>query len=243
MQTRKLGSSTWMLTHFKTVNMYLVSEPAGYTLIDTSMSGAAKGILNVATTLQATIRRIVLTHSHADHAGSVDALAALLPGVALHWSAREARLMAGDRSLEPGEAQVRIPGSFVAVKSAPAQLLSEGDRIGSLEAIAAPGHTPGQMAFLNHEEGTLIAADDFTAFGGLRVVSDGPWYFPFAKWPTWHAPTALASARKLAALRPARIAVGHGPALDPAAPALMSALEHAEARSSVATDAESPRLL
>jgi glyoxylase-like metal-dependent hydrolase (beta-lactamase superfamily II) len=243
MQTRKLGSSTWMLTHFKTVNMYLVSEPAGYTLIDTSMSGAAKGILNVATTLQATIRRIVLTHSHADHAGSVDALAALLPGVALHWSAREARLMAGDRSLEPGEAQVRIPGRFVAVKSAPAQLLSEGDRIGSLEAIAAPGHTPGQMAFLNHEDGTLIAADAFTAFGGLRVVSDGPWYFPFAKWPTWHAPTALASARKLAALRPARIAVGHGPALDPAAPALMSALEHAEARSSVATDAESPRLL
>ena len=218
-----------MLTHFKTVNMYLVSEPDGYTLIDTSMPGAAKSILNAATILQATIRRIVLTHAHADHAGSVDALAALLPDATLHWAAREARLMAGDRGLEPGEAQVRIPGSFVAVRSAPAQLLSVGDRIGSLEAIAAPGHTPGQLAFLNHEDGTLIAGDAFTAIGGLRVVYDGPWYFPFAKWPTWHAPTALATARKLAALRPTRIAVGHGPAFDPAAPALMSALEHAEA--------------
>ena len=237
MRARKLGSSTWMLTRFKTVNLYLVSEPNGYTLIDTSMPGAAKGILNAAATLQATIRRIVLTHSHLDHAGSVDALAALLPGATLYWAAREARLMAGDRSLEPGEAQVKIPGSFVAVKSAPAQLLSEGDRIGSLEAIAAPGHTPGQLAFLNHEDGTLIAGDAFTAFGGLRVVYDGPWYFPFAKWPTWHAPTALATARKLAALRPARIAVGHGPTFDPAAPALMSALERAEARSSVARHA------
>jgi glyoxylase-like metal-dependent hydrolase (beta-lactamase superfamily II) len=231
MQTHKIGSSTWMLTHFKAINIYLVSEPDGYTLVDTGMSGAAKGILNAAATLQATIRRIVLTHSHADHAGSVDALAALLPGATLHWSAREARLMAGDRSLEPGEPQVGVPGSFVAVKSAPTQLVFQGDRIGSLEAIAAPGHTPGQLAFLNHEDGTLIAADAFTAFGGLRVVYDGPWYFPFAKWATWHAPTALATARKLAALRAARIAVGHGPAFDPAAPALISALEHAEASS------------
>ena len=54
-------------------------------------------------------------------------------------------------------------------------------------------------------------------------------HFKTVKWPTWHAPTALATARKLAALRPTRIAVGHGPAFDPAAPALMSALEHAEA--------------
>lgn len=220
-----------MLTHFKTVNMYLVSEPGGYTLVDTGMPGTAKSILNAAATLQATIRRIVITHSHADHAGSVDALAALLPGATLHWSAREARLMAGDRSLEPGEAQVRVPGSFVAIKSAPTQLLSHGDRIDSLEAIAAPGHTPGQLVFLNHADRTLIAADAFTAFGGLRVVYDGPWYFPFAKWPTWHAPTALATARKLAALRADRIAVGHGPAFDPAEPALISALEHAEASS------------
>lgn len=233
MQISRLSSSTWMLTHFKTVNVYLVSEPDGYTLIDTSLPGAAKSILSTATTLQTTIRRIVLTHSHADHAGSVDALAAALPGATLYWGAREARFMAGDRSLETGEAQVRVRGSFVAVKSTPSQLLSEGDRIGSLETIAAPGHTPGQLAFLNHEDGTLIAGDAFTAFGGLRVVHDGPWYFPFAKWPTWHAPTALATAQKLAALRPARIVVGHGPACDPAGRSLTAALQHAERRSLV----------
>jgi glyoxylase-like metal-dependent hydrolase (beta-lactamase superfamily II) len=237
MQTHKIGASTWMLTHFKIVNMYLVAEPDGYTLIDTSMTGAAKSLINAATALQATIRRIVLTHSHADHAGSIDALAALLPDAKLFWGAREARLIAGDRGLEPGEAQVKIPGSFIAVKCAPSQLLSDGDRIGSLEAIAAPGHTPGQLAFLNHEDGTLIAGDAFTAFGGLRVVNDGPWYFPLAKWPTWHAPTALATARKLMALRPTRIAVGHGRVFDPAAPALRSALEHAETWSSEATHA------
>jgi glyoxylase-like metal-dependent hydrolase (beta-lactamase superfamily II) len=234
MQIRRLSASTWMLTHFHAVNLYLVSEPQGYTLIDTSLPGATKSILKAASLLQATIRRVVLTHAHGDHAGSVDALAAVLPHATLHWSAREARILAGDRSLQPDEPQVKIPGSFVAIKSTPSQLLCEGDRIGVLEAIAAPGHTPGQLAFLNHEDGTLIAGDAFTAFGGLRVVHDCPWYFPFAKWPTWHAPTALATARKLAALRPARIAVGHGPAFDPAEPALRAALEHAAGRSSAA---------
>lgn len=72
-----------------------------------------------------------------------------------------------------------------------------------------------------------------TLGGGLRW----PLVFSFCEVDDVARPTALATARKLAALRPASIAVGHGPAFDLAVPALMSALEHAEARSSVAGDA------
>ena len=36
------------------------------------------------------------------------------------------------------------------IKTKPDLLLEEGDRIGSLEVIATPGHTPGSIALLIH---------------------------------------------------------------------------------------------
>ena len=38
--------------------------------------------------------------------------------------------------------------------------------------------------------------------------------FPFPALATWHKPTALATARTLRALNPARLAVGHGQVLE-----------------------------
>ena len=49
------------------------------------------------------IRKILLTHAHFDHAGSVDDLVDGLPKIELVIGTREARLLAGDFSLEHGE--------------------------------------------------------------------------------------------------------------------------------------------
>jgi hypothetical protein len=38
--------------------------------------------------------------------------------------------------------------------------------------------------------------------------------FPFPALATWHRPTALASARRLGALQPTRLATGHGAVLE-----------------------------
>jgi hypothetical protein len=44
------------------------------------------------------------------------------------------------------------------------------------------------------------------------------WLFPFPAWATWHKPTALETAKKLRALNPSLLAVGHGKVLtDPLA--------------------------
>jgi hypothetical protein len=47
-------------------------------------------------------------------------------------------------------------------------LLRPGDRVGSLEVVGAPGHTPGHVAFLDTRDRTLIAGDVFTTLGGTR---------------------------------------------------------------------------
>ena len=60
------------LTRLDLVNCYLVREVDGLTLIDTNLPGSAKGIIDAAAEADAPIRRILLTHAHTDHIGSVD---------------------------------------------------------------------------------------------------------------------------------------------------------------------------
>jgi glyoxylase-like metal-dependent hydrolase (beta-lactamase superfamily II) len=189
------------------VNAFLVDEDDGMTLIDTTFGrGAAKAILAQATR---PIVRIVLTHAHQDHVGGLDALAAELPDAEVLISARDAKLMAGDNSPEPGEpAGDKIRG--YGAKTKPTRTIAPGERIGSLEVVAAPGHTPGQLAFLDTRDRTLFAADAYTTLGGVATTAKPNPRFPLPALSTWHRPTALETARNLRALDPARLAAGHG---------------------------------
>ena len=88
------------------VNFYLVREDDGFTLIDTGLPGSTTAILAAAQAHGAPIRRIVLTHAHMDHVASLDALHAALPTAEVLISARDARFLAGERSLDADEMQV-----------------------------------------------------------------------------------------------------------------------------------------
>src|SRR5687768_9494885 len=90
------------------VNAYLVEEEDGLTLVDTLLQGGSKQIIAAAETVGAPIVRIALTHAHGDHIGSLDKLASALPGVEVLISARDARLLAKDKTLDPGEPQVKL---------------------------------------------------------------------------------------------------------------------------------------
>lgn len=61
------------------VNAYLVRENDGLTLIDTMLAGSAAKINAASEATGAPIVRIVLTHAHGDHVGSLDALKQTLP--------------------------------------------------------------------------------------------------------------------------------------------------------------------
>jgi glyoxylase-like metal-dependent hydrolase (beta-lactamase superfamily II) len=212
------------------VNCYLVEEEDGLTLIDCAMPFSAKGILAAAEKLGQPIRRIVLTHAHGDHVGALDRLKQELPEAEVMISARDARLLAGDTSLQADEPQFPIKGDVPKkIATRPDRLLQDGDRIGSLTVHAAPGHTPGMLAFLDTRSGALIAGDALQTHGGVAVSGTLMPWFPFPAIATWHKPLALESARKLLALRPALLAVGHGKLLANPQPAMQHAVERAEA--------------
>jgi glyoxylase-like metal-dependent hydrolase (beta-lactamase superfamily II) len=212
------------------VNCYLVREDDGLTLIDTALPGCARDILAAARDLGAPIRHIALTHAHGDHAGSLDALRAALPDAEIIMSAREAHIAAGDRTLDPTEPQTPIRGSYPRLATRPTRSVEPGDRIGSLLVVAAPGHTPGQIAFLDTRDDTLIAGDALSTHTGIAVSGIFRPLFPFVMMATWHKLTALQTARTLRALAPSHLAVGHGPVLAVPAAALDSALAEAARR-------------
>ena len=198
------------ISRFGFVNAYLVAEDDGLTLVDTMLPRSAKAILRAAEQLGAPIVRIALTHAHGDHIGSLDELAAALPGVEVLISARDARLLDKDKSLDPGEPQSKIRGSIPGAKTRPTRTLAAGDMVGSLEVVAAPGHTPGHVAFFDRRDGTLLCGDTFTTIGGVATTNKVRLPFPLASMATWDGPTELDSARALRALEPARLAPGHG---------------------------------
>src|SRR3954452_4575670 len=95
---------TFMASVFP-VNCYLVEEADGLTLIDAALGFCTKGIMKAAETIGKPITKIVLTHAHEDHVGALDSIKEVLPEVPVYISIRDHRLMNGDRSLEPHEAQ------------------------------------------------------------------------------------------------------------------------------------------
>jgi glyoxylase-like metal-dependent hydrolase (beta-lactamase superfamily II) len=197
------------------MNAYLVEEDDGVTLIDACMPFVAKGLLDAVKAANKPLTRIVLTHAHEDHIGSVPFLKQYFPEVKIGISSREAAILKGDHSLRANEPQTPLRGGLP--KKAlfvPDFYIEDQDRVGSLIAVSTPGHSPGHMSFLETRSRTLIAGDAFQTKGGLAVSGHMKLSFPFPAMATWHAPTAITSAERVIELDPLRLAVGHGPALE-----------------------------
>lgn len=225
MKITKHGDNLVKVTFMGVMNCYFVREDDGLTLIDTVIEGRAQHIIQAAQSLGQPIKRIVLTHAHTDHVGSLDELHAALPDAEVMISARDARFLSGDMSMDEDEPKDKLHGGYPLRKTRPTRLLHEGDRIGSLEVIATPGHTPGHAAFLDVRDRTLIAGDAFQTQGGVAVSGTFVPLFPLPAFATWHKPLALASGRKLRALEPSRLAVGHGPVVEQPLEAMDRAIE------------------
>ena len=125
-------------------------------------------------------------------------------------SARDARLLAKDMSLDPGEEKGKLRGGYTGAKTRPTGTLTPGERVGSLEVIASPGHTPGHVALLDTRDRTVYCGDTFSTLGGVATSAKPNPRFPLPALATWHRPTVIESARALRALNPARLAPGHG---------------------------------
>jgi len=195
------------------VNCYLVLEDDGITLVDTSRH------------LGAPLARVVLTHTHRDHASGLDALLRRAPAAELWLSARAAEELRGLFPRRPGDPRARVRRAlFTRARARPTGTLHDGDSVGRLTVLFAPGHSPEHVAYFLAAERALIAGDAFTTKGGSVALVGQPRAAanPLAgaitnlgsRLVTWHLPTARTSAVRLRGLNPELLLVGHGPALE-----------------------------
>jgi glyoxylase-like metal-dependent hydrolase (beta-lactamase superfamily II) len=220
MSTTQINQNLIQITRWRFVNAFLVREEDGFTLVDTTVSGGADELMAAARQAGGEIRRIALTHGHGDHVGSLDALKQQLgDSVEVLMPQLDARIHAGEKVVDG-----KPPGQWPTLKTAPDVRLAGGERIGSLEVVPTPGHTPGHVSFLDTRDRTIIVGDTFTSIGGLAVSNHFYLRFPLAAMATWDKAKDLESAKRLRELEPAMLVVGHGGAVRDPGPAMDKAV-------------------
>lgn len=215
------------VTRLHFVNAFLVREEDGFTLVDTTTGGGAGDLIGAAERAGGQIRRIALTHGHSDHVGSLDVLKERLDdSVQVLIPELDARIVAGQKVVDG-----KLSGSWPKkLQTTPDVRLAAGDRVGSLEVVASPGHTPGHVSFLDTRDGTLIAGDVYTSYGRVATTAEFYLRFPLATMGTSDKGKDLESARALRALDPPVLVVGHGPAVRQPGAAMDRAIAHASTR-------------
>jgi len=193
------------------VNCYLYEEDSELTLIDTGISASFNGIVKLVEEINKPLTNIVLTHAHGDHVGSLDLLKERFPNAVVSISKRDSRLLGGDFSLDDLEPKNPIKGGFdKKLKTVPERLLVEGDRIGLLEVIHTPGHTPGSISLFNPQSRHIIVGDAMQTKGKIAISGQLVPLFPFPMLATWSKEVAVKSVKKIIQLEPTLLAVGHG---------------------------------
>lgn len=171
----------WQVS-LRIVNVFVLNDGNELTVIDTGTPGSegtiAKAIEGIGRN-PTDVTRIIVTHCHPDHAGSLAALKRITNAPAAMHSEDAAMIRRGDAmrpiSPAPGFPRRLLFRMFVApaprrVESAAIEVeLADGAPLGGLRAVHAPGHCAGQVALLWPSHGVLIVGDAAANMMGLGL--------------------------------------------------------------------------
>lgn len=160
------------------VNAFILRAERGLILIDTGVPGSGEKILDAIRHIGSRpeeVERILVTHLHADHTGSLSALkeATGAPAAMHPLDAEMVRRGETMRPTRPGPGLVnKVLGLAMAVMPRPSgiepveieQEIDDGDEPApGLHVVHVPGHAAGQVAFLWQERGGVLFAADAAA--------------------------------------------------------------------------------
>ncbi len=188
----------WSRVDLGFVSAFVLVRGAEAAVVDTGVGGSADAIgavLNDAGPGWAGVRHVVLTHKHADHAGSLGDVAEKAGGATLYAGAADLDAIDAPRSVREA---------------------ADGDDVFGLQIVATPGHTPGHVAVFDADSGVLVAGDALNN-NADRLSGASPRF-------TEDEVAAAESVRKLAGLQPRVILVGHGPPVERGAAAALQRL-------------------
>lgn len=205
-------------------NLYLWITSGTVTLVDTGLPGQEEAIAESLRELglhRGDVRRVVLTHWHADHSGSAAAVAA--------WGDVEVCAGRGDAAVVRGDAAGQAPLLTDAERPVYEQMsatqppappcpvhreLDDGDAVdpaGDAVVVGTPGHTAGSVAVHFPRLGVVLTGDTAAQLDEQVVLA--PFHVDRA--------VARASLRRLAGLEVEAAGFGHGsPCLSGAARAM-----------------------
>lgn len=219
------------------VHAFLLDDGHELTLVDTTADEDGRRVLAAMRTLGRSprdLKHIVLTHGHRSHLVGLAALKRA-SGATVYAHAWEADIIAGERRAQPVTFRpvrplrtwwriyhLQLGINFGLMPHVPCPIdeaVTDGDAIGPLQVIHAPGHSPGHLAFYWPERRTLIAGDAIATWPALAPG-----------WPSFNLnPTQeRTSLRRMTGFDVNVLAVGHGePIVQNAAEVLFRLAEEA----------------